>query len=206
MPYAAVVLSGSYDEAGDGGRHRSLAGEVRIHPPFTLHSDQIGQQGATIVNLKLSLDEALSLRDGLVSNPEELVAAATDKDFDIGSYLQHAAPECEPTRDLPDLLAERLDQPGDVRLERWADAHGVSARTVRRQFVQAIGMTPAHYRWRAKTRGAWKDVMSGLTGLAAIAADWGFSDQAHFTRSIRLLTGFPPQWWRRDAAKEGMSV
>ncbi len=34
--------------------------------------------------------------------------------------------------------------------------------------------------------------------LSAIAVDTGFSDQAHFTRVFRRLTGQTPALWRRE--------
>jgi hypothetical protein len=39
--YAALVLSGCYEEAGDSGRHRVQAGNVVLHEAFEAHLDRI---------------------------------------------------------------------------------------------------------------------------------------------------------------------
>ena len=39
--YAALVLSGGYEEAGDSGRHRVQAGNVVLHEAFEAHLDRI---------------------------------------------------------------------------------------------------------------------------------------------------------------------
>src|SRR5687767_8026383 len=71
--YAAIVLSGSYVEAGDGGRRRVSEGHIIVHPPFTGHSNRISERGAGVVNIDLSLQEALSLPGGALEDPIEFL-------------------------------------------------------------------------------------------------------------------------------------
>ena len=49
-PYAAVVLEGGYEEAGDGGRFRVQAGDVLIHSAFSAHLDRADRK-TTVLNL-----------------------------------------------------------------------------------------------------------------------------------------------------------
>jgi hypothetical protein len=47
----AVVLSGGYEEAGDGGRFHVRAGDVVMHAPIDSHLDRFTPKGAHILNL-----------------------------------------------------------------------------------------------------------------------------------------------------------
>jgi hypothetical protein len=47
-----------------------------------------------------------------------------------------------------------------------------------------------------RRNAALRYIRAGATPLSAIAADAGFSDQAHMTRTIAELTGNPPSHWR----------
>ena len=49
-PYAAVVLEGGYEEAGDGGRFRVRAGDVLIHGAFSAHLDRADRKAFELVD------------------------------------------------------------------------------------------------------------------------------------------------------------
>jgi AraC-like DNA-binding protein len=196
LGYAAIVLAGSYLEFGDHGRQPAAAGEVLVHDPFNAHGDITGPAGATIVNVPLSIDDSLTVKSCKIEDPDWLLGAILDEDFDLAAFLK-GCPILPPSEEGPhDLLARDLNSDGSLRLEEWADAHAITSRTLRRNFKKAIGMTPAHFRWRARTRGAWRAIVSTQRTLSSIAAEWAFSDQAHLTRSIRELTGNSPAGWR----------
>ena len=52
-PYAALVLSGAYEEAGDQGRFHVEAGDVVLHDRFEAHLDRVSSLGAVVLNLRL---------------------------------------------------------------------------------------------------------------------------------------------------------
>src|SRR5215475_1452376 len=52
--YAAVVVAGSFVEAGDRGRHRLEAGKVAFHAEFEAHRDDFGGGGAVVLDLPLT--------------------------------------------------------------------------------------------------------------------------------------------------------
>ncbi|WP_368310814.1 helix-turn-helix domain-containing protein [Luteibacter sp. CQ10] len=56
------------------------------------------------------------------------------------------------------------------------------------------------YRARIRTLHAL-DAMASSRSLVQIAADCGFSDQAHLTRSFSALTDTSPSTWRRRLAR-----
>ena len=196
-PYAALVLAGGYAESGDGGRFLAEPGHVVIHTPFSAHADRVSANGAAVVNLPLAIADSLTLRSGIVADPEGILRCYAEDPSSLGETLRaHLIPR-QLEDDLPDRLAAALEQPDAVGIADWAVANAVSPRTITRHFTAAFGIAPAHYRWRARVRAAWRALVTTDQPLIAVAHEWGFADQAHMSRSIRHLTGRPPSWWRK---------
>src|SRR3954465_9028913 len=88
----------------------------------------------------------------------------------------------------------RLGFPGS-RVDELADALGISKRQLRRRFHQSVGYGPKTLdrilRFRRLVSQA-QAVSGGGGGLARLAADLGYADQAHMTRDSVRLTGMPP--------------
>src|ERR1700757_2107306 len=51
--YAALVLAGGYEEAGDHGRFQVRAGDVVFHDRFEGHLDRFSETAAVLLNLQL---------------------------------------------------------------------------------------------------------------------------------------------------------
>lgn len=192
--YAAVVLAGGYEEAGDAGRRRVGPGEVVLHGAFEAHLDRTGVRGAQVLNLPL--DRLPGFRFGVVADVDALARAAErDGAQAAAMLLEMAAPSAATALDWPDLLAADLLET-DARLDAWAVRRRLAPETVSRGFRRVFGVAPARYRLEARTRRALALVRAGGAGLAMIAAETGFADQAHMTRAIRELTGKAPGAWR----------
>jgi AraC-like DNA-binding protein len=101
--------------------------------------------------------------------------------------------------DWCDALAAELIANPSLRLSCWAEQKGLAPWTVSRGFARAYGISPEAFRARARARWAWQAICGGAMPLAGIAAELGFADQAHMTRSVRELTGRPPRAWRLAA-------
>jgi AraC-like DNA-binding protein len=195
--YAAIVLSGGYEEAGDGGRWRVGPGDVLIHAGFAAHLDRIGGAGCRLLNLPLSgalpAEGAFALAD-----PDAIVALAGRDATAAGSAL-FAQPRTRLAgqSDWPDQLAARLDRLEPLRLGEWAAGMGLAAESVSRGFRRVYGISPRRYRLEARVRHALRRLDRGASGLAALALECGFADQAHLTRAVSRLTGQPPGRWRK---------
>jgi AraC-like DNA-binding protein len=196
-PYAALVLAGGYAESGDGGRFRAEPGHVVIHTPFSAHADRVSAKGAVVVNLPLAIADSLSLQSGIVADPEGVLRLFAEDPSSLGETLRASLAPLPISDDLPDRLAAALERPDAVGIADWAVANAVSPRTITRHFTAAFGIAPAHYRWRARVRAAWRSLVTTDQPLITVAHDWGFADQAHMSRSVRQLTGRPPNWWRK---------
>lgn len=73
----------------------------------------------------------------------------------------------------------------------------VSPYRLSRVFSQNMGVSLTHYRNRVRVGHAIDRLTGGETGLASLAADLGFADQAHLTRTIREHLGHTPTVLRR---------
>jgi AraC-like DNA-binding protein len=91
------------------------------------------------------------------------------------------------------IAAYIVDHSGQVRVEDLAFQAGMSARQLRRLFIERVGLTPKHLcrvirfrhslvKMRDTQRGDWTDV----------ALDCGYYDQAHFINEFREFSGYSP--------------
>ena len=196
-PYAALVLSGSYEEAGDTGRHRVGAGDVIFHEAFEAHLDRVPASGAEVLNLPLPAEWVLPGCLGKINDADGIVSLAEENKDEAAAMLLSSvgkqAPQC---KDWPDDLAADLIHDASVNLSSWAEETGISAWNLSRGFAKIFGISPSAFRARVRGHQAWRAIRESDRPLAAIAADCGFADQAHMTRDMKKITGQCPSAWR----------
>jgi len=88
--------------------------------------------------------------------------------------------------------------PVDARVADLAAASGLSERTLQRLVTRRVGITPKWLLQRRRLHDAVERLKAGETSLAAMAADLGYTDQAHFTRDFRTVTGLTPGRYLAD--------
>jgi AraC-like DNA-binding protein len=93
------------------------------------------------------------------------------------------------------LLETDLHQ--DVDLPGVAAEVGLTYETFRKQFRQSVGVAPARYRLIRRIDAACSMLQHTDLTVKAIAARAGFSDEFHFSRSFKQITGLPPTEFRR---------
>jgi AraC-like DNA-binding protein len=96
-------------------------------------------------------------------------------------------------RDARHLLA---DDPSHT-LAALARRLAVSPHHLSRIFSAATGVSVTTYRNRLRARAALERIADGESSLTRLAAELGFSDHAHLTRTIRNETGLTPSAHRR---------
>ena len=94
-----------------------------------------------------------------------------------------------PEQDWPDLLATCLREEA-IGITDWAQDAGKAPATVSRGFAAAFGVTPSGYRAEARVARALRLLVTGTDPLAQIAADCGFSDQAHLCRNVKAVSQY----------------
>ncbi len=193
--YAAIVLSGGYEESGSRGRFRVRPGDVLVHRAFDAHLNYFPGKGAQILNIVLA--DPLPFALGHLTDSDAIVRLA-ERDpvaasLQLGGQLRETGRAAE---DWPDILAADLMEQPNTRLDVWARRHGLSPETVSRGFRKLFGQTPAAFRSEVRAQRAFALLVGSAMTLAGIAAQAGFADQAHMTRAMKALTGAPPRFWR----------
>jgi AraC-like DNA-binding protein len=91
-----------------------------------------------------------------------------------------------------------------VTLAPVAERLQVSPRTLQRLFARYVGASPLWVlrRYRLQDAAAAIDAGEG-PDLAALAAELGFADQAHLTRSFTQVIGVPPSVYREGRGAPG---
>lgn len=200
-PYAALVLSGGYEEAGDDGRFQVGAGNVVFHDSFHAHLNRLCIQGATVLNVPLAA--AINLFPaGLarVEDPDVIARTAEKSDLIAADQLISLVKRCSVRyADWPDELAASMVHCPSLKLSEWGEAKGLAPWTLSRGFAQVFRISPEAFRSRARTRRALRSIQHTAAPLASIAAELGFADQAHMSRSVKELSGVPPQALRSTA-------
>ena len=198
--YAALVLSGFYEESGSRGRFRVGPGDVLFHDAFDAHLDQFFCSGAQILNLILErFSSGPSI--GHVADPDTIVRIAERDAAQACVQLRAQSRAIQHAHhDWQDKLAQDLLHDSSCRLDQWARDNHLSAATVSRGFRKIFGITPAQFRLEARTRRALTMIAANEVPLATIAVTTGFADQAHMSRAIRSLTGATASFWRTSNA------
>ena len=198
--YAALVLSGSYEEAGDNGRFAVSAGDVVFHDRFEAHLDRFSKQGAMVLNLQLGSCHHVAPGIASVADPDFIARLAKKNHKEAVDFLLSVAKIWVPcASDWPDELATQLIQNPSLKLSEWGAHRRLATWNISRGFARVFGISPEAFRTRVRARLALRSIEDSQTPLARIAADLGFADQAHMTRSVRRLTGTTPGSWRSTA-------
>jgi AraC-like DNA-binding protein len=153
----------------------------------------LGMPASEVLDGRFPLEDLLG-RDG--RELEERIGEA-DGEADAFGLLESMVAQRIPESGADALVlaaSRRLGFPGS-RVDRRADALGISDRQLRRRFHAAIGYGPKTLdrvlRFRRFVAQA-PAVAAGDADLARIAADLGYADQAHMTRDCLRLSGLPP--------------
>jgi AraC-like DNA-binding protein len=198
--YAALVLSGGYEEAGDYGRFQVKAGDVIFHEQFEGHLDRFSQTGAAVLNLPLPAGYSRTPGIAKVADADAVARVAERNCRDaIGLLFSLAITRTPQPADWPDELAAALVRNPSLKLSLWGEKNRIAPWMVSRGFGLVFGISPEAFRARARAHHALKSVRNTQASLANIAAELGFADQSHMTRSVKQLTGIGPGAWRSAA-------
>lgn len=191
--YVALVLSGSYVEAGDRGRLRTEAGQAIFHERFEAHRNEFFGNGAQVLNLPLPAGGNGHVQ-GQVADADAIARLAERDVYQAAELLQATFRPCSARLDdWPDSLASALAQDPALRLAAWADSQGIAPASISRGFRRAYGTTPKRYRLELRAVQALRLLPVWKNSMAMLAAETGFADQAHMTRAIVAVCGVSPK-------------
>jgi AraC-like DNA-binding protein len=89
------------------------------------------------------------------------------------------------------------EHPGSATLFSLAELLGVSPYRLSRAFPRELGVSVTHFRHHVRIGRALDRLAAGETSLSTLAADLGYADQAHLTRTFRRHLDHTPTALRR---------
>lgn len=84
-----------------------------------------------------------------------------------------------------------------------AEAVGLSASWFAHALKRSTGKSPLQWQQERRIDLAKRRLLAGAGGIAEVAGEFGFADQAHFTRVFRQVTGTTPAAWLRESRGRG---
>lgn len=101
--------------------------------------------------------------------------------------------EREAVRRVREYLADNMSE--KVTLDVLSAQSGLSGYHLLRVFRDEVGLTP--HQWQAQLRiNRAKVLLAEGAAIADVACSVGFTDQSHFTRTFRAVTGATPRLYR----------
>ncbi|MEC3982201.1 helix-turn-helix domain-containing protein [Amycolatopsis sp. H20-H5] len=187
---AHEVFSHVLDGAGQGVGARFRPGCFR---PF------LGRAVSTITDRSIPLEEIFGSVAGTIT--ESVQKAADDGEIvrQMDSLLSTNARRLPPAAGRAAEVVESIaDEPAITKVSDLVTLSGLGARSLQRLFAEHVGTTP---KWAIRVcrinDAARRITTDPAPDYAALAADLGYSDQAHFSRDLRTMTGVPPSEYTR---------
>lgn len=204
LPYPAVNVTfkpGRCRIAGvvTGPFHELLEGTgrvfgVRFRPggfrPF------LGAPVATITGRYVPVESVLG------GDIAELILTADDRTAvrEMDAFLTTRAPDRpSPGAELAAAVVARASEDTTItRVDELAREFSVGVRRLQRLFADYIGVSPKWVIRRARLHEASGRIQAGAPAdLGELAAELGYSDQAHLTRDFTAMVGVPPASYRK---------
>ncbi len=216
--YAQIsfLLSGCFQETGDSRKIDIVGNAVGFKPANYEHADVFGPDGCLILSINIQPDAMNSLgintapqhwRCNQAWNPAILINLLSCGNLlkrfahlfagnqkNAYGFDRHSSPP-------PDWLKhcrQVMDQhQKPVEVSQLAELTGIHRVVISRMFRRYYGISPTEYRQRRRVAHAVNDCINSNTSFVQIAANSGFSDQAHFCREIRRFVGMTPASMRK---------
>ena len=224
-PHFTIMLDGGFTETYEFDEFICEKGDVLIVPEGQPHTDVIGPNGAHSLSVEISrsLVKFLSSESTLLTSPKVINDQTTKarilalkrlfihdqspSHFELHSAAMQVilgvfqATESDDKSTMPDWLSGVLkeldsDSYHIPTLKHLAQQAGVSTAHLSRIFRNALGQTIFEYHRQRRLIAASGKIVSTSDSLAVIAAEVGFCDQAHFTKSFKQHFGITPSEYR----------
>lgn len=222
----SLVLAGSVRERIGGDLLEVEPMDVIVKPPGVEHSNHFGEAGVEILRLRVDpgLAEARELmasgsppsqhRGGHLAKRLTSLAMAAHLSVsakDVTDQVVEMVAACGENRPtirrgpvwldrVEAAISDRLGEPLRVReLAAEAGRHPVH---LARVFRRVHGVSVTAFIRRRRVQAALAAIRSSDLSLSWIAAECGFADQAHMSRSVRRELGLPPSGLRAIGRKD----
>jgi AraC-like DNA-binding protein len=112
----------------------------------------------------------------------------------VENFLRAQLPEPDPlAEDAATIVATIASKPELTRVDALAERVGASVRGLQRLFAEYVGIGPKWVIRRYRLHEVTERLAQGVeVDWASLAADLGYTDQAHFVRDFKTMFGEPP--------------
>ncbi|GFM33121.1 AraC family transcriptional regulator [Desulfovibrio subterraneus] len=191
---ARDLSGGCHDAAGSGG-------DVAAFDSLVIDDDEVFaalsgfqrlmEQGADAADTVDAPDapDVLDKRSAMT----EAFSLLLSRHGSVRDELPPAGSERAAVRRIREYLADNLAE--KVTLEQLAAVSGLSACHLLRVFRHETGLTPHQWQTQLRVNHA-KHLLANGDPIADVAFAAGFTDQSHFTRTFRTVTGATPRLYR----------
>ncbi|PVC66090.1 AraC family transcriptional regulator [Priestia megaterium] len=93
---------------------------------------------------------------------------------------------------MQDHYAESITLDELTRLSNLSSSHFINS------FKQTLGVTPHQYLLKIRIERAKEKLQSSSLPLSEIAYELGFTDQSHFSKHFKKITGMSPLKWKQN--------
>lgn len=161
----------------------------------------LGHSVGSIAGSVVPAGELLGLDDRPCADRILATSDLSDMVADFEEYLAALHPTPDPVvEQVRELVATAEQDRGLTRAEELADRAAMSLRSLQRLFTDYVGTGPKWVISRFRILDAAAAAHSGeAVDWAALAAELGFSDQAHLTRAFTAVVGTAPETYRQEA-------
>jgi len=224
-PYISILLRGSYTERCGPRAWDCTAGQVIFHAPGEAHSNQFFEDGGELLNLEILPSLAQRLRDDGIRtdlrthlkdsncfelalrlhrelrSPDSLSGLAIEGV--VMELAAHVLRRCIPKpvneghwiEQVRTILREQFTAPPSLtELAAMVHVHPVH---LARTFRQRLCCTVGDYVRMLRVEAACQKLRHTDVPIADIAAETGFADQSHLSRTLKKHTGMSPLCLRR---------
>ena len=225
--YFCLVRQGAFSEKSCNNIRACRPLTLIFHPPLESHADHFGNEGGRCFNIQLSYQWLKRGGDRLAAfeNPvyykggilvqlalrlyhesywiDEVSALVVEglvleiMGETTRSHVHRHNGDKAPRwlKQARDLLHTHFASP--LSLISIAEAVGVHPTLLARVFRRNFRCTVGEYLRHLRIEFARREIVTSATPLAQIASSAGFSDQSHFSKTFKRLTGHTPAEFRR---------
>ncbi|MEU0563687.1 helix-turn-helix domain-containing protein [Dactylosporangium sp. NPDC006015] len=199
--------------AGGVELHFPIGGRPHLLGPLTGPQVEVIPARTTVVGVRflpgtppplpVALDELLDQRPGLADlwggtadRLAEAMAGARTPERALALLQRHLLREFRGDASVDPLVREavRALMPwSPVTVDAVAGHLALSVSQLRRRCLRAVGLSPKVLQRTLRFQGFLALAQSGAAGVAGLAADLGYADQAHLSRECLRLTGLTPR-------------
>ncbi|MHB2265988.1 helix-turn-helix domain-containing protein [Aliihoeflea sp. PC F10.4] len=212
-----IIDTASFIPAGHATRGAAKGGLRLRHLDVHMSEAGVVRRFGRALSRQQIEEPRLSLQDARISALSRLLADALEASepchdlyldglanallavlFDIRPETERRRPALSRTQlrlTLDHIDAHCLES---LRLADLARLVGVSETYFSHAFKAATGVPPHRFVMQERVRKAQGMMQRSAASIGSIAAECGFSDQAHFNRVFRQVTGLTPAVWKRD--------